>query len=124
MRAEGTARSTHRRPDGPTIQSFWPSANMSYTCQSERMASDRAATCAGCAGSRTSITRRTGGCGDRPSTQASLAGAGGPAPGAAVFFPEKTFEFKPVIEGAKVIHDFVVTNRGSAPLVISDVRTG
>lgn len=56
--------------------------------------------------------------------QAAASGAGGPAPEAAVFFPEKTFEFKPVIEGAKVIHDFVVMNRGSAPLVISGVRTG
>ena len=55
---------------------------------------------------------------------AAASGAGGSAPGASVFFPEKTFEFTPVIEGAKVIHDFVVTNRGSAPLVISDVRTG
>jgi hypothetical protein len=50
--------------------------------------------------------------------------AGGSMPGAAVFFPEKTFEFQPVIEGAKVIHDFIVMNQGSAPLVISDVRTG
>lgn len=56
--------------------------------------------------------------------QAAASGAGGSAPGASVFFPEKTFEFEPVIEGAKVIHDFVVKNRGSAPLVISDVRTG
>jgi hypothetical protein len=57
--------------------------------------------------------------------QAGASGAGGAAPaGASVFFPEKTFEFQPVIEGAKVIHDFVVMNKGSAPLVISDVRTG
>lgn len=49
---------------------------------------------------------------------------GGSASGASVFFPEKTFEFQPVIDGAKVVHDFVVMNRGSAPLVISDVRTG
>jgi hypothetical protein len=56
--------------------------------------------------------------------QPASSGTGGPAPGASVFFPEKAFEFQPVIEGAKVIHDFVVMNRGSAPLVISDVRTG
>jgi hypothetical protein len=56
--------------------------------------------------------------------QAAASGAGGSTPGTSVFFPEKTFEFKPVIEGAKVIHDFVVMNQGSAPLVISDVRTG
>lgn len=56
--------------------------------------------------------------------QAAAPGVGGSAPGASVFFPEKTFEFQPVIEGAKVLHDFVVMNKGSAPLVISDVRTG
>jgi hypothetical protein len=56
--------------------------------------------------------------------QAAASGAGGSTPGASVFFPEKAFEFKPVIEGAKVVHDFVVMNKGSAPLVISDVRTG
>jgi hypothetical protein len=56
--------------------------------------------------------------------QAAAPGVGGSEPGASVFFPEKTFEFQPVIEGAKVIHDFVVMNKGSAPLVISDVRTG
>jgi hypothetical protein len=56
--------------------------------------------------------------------QPASAGTGGAGPAASVFFPEKAFEFKPVIEGTKVIHDFVVTNRGSAPLVISDVRTG
>jgi hypothetical protein len=56
--------------------------------------------------------------------QAATSGAGGPTPGAAVFFPEKTFEFQPVIDGTKVIHDFILMNHGSAPLVISDVRTG
>jgi len=56
--------------------------------------------------------------------QAASPAVGGSAPGASVFFPEKTFEFQPVIEGAKVLHDFVVMNKGSAPLVISDVRTG
>jgi len=45
-------------------------------------------------------------------------------PAASVFFPEKAFEFKPVIDGTKVIHDFIVMNKGPAPLVISDVRTG
>jgi len=56
--------------------------------------------------------------------QPACPAAGGSTPGAPVFFPEKTFEFQPVIEGAKVIHDFIVMNQGSAPLVISDVRTG
>ncbi|MCU0590429.1 MAG: DUF1573 domain-containing protein [Desulfobacterales bacterium] len=51
-------------------------------------------------------------------------GTGGSGPAASVFFPEKAFEFKPVIDGTKVIHEFIVMNKGAAPLVISDVRTG
>lgn len=43
---------------------------------------------------------------------------------ASVFFPRKAFEFEPVIEGVKVVHDFEVLNKGSAPLLINDVRTG
>jgi hypothetical protein len=56
--------------------------------------------------------------------QPASPGAGDSKPGASVFVPEKIFEFKPVIDGAKVIHDFVVMNKGSDALVISDVRTG
>jgi hypothetical protein len=41
-----------------------------------------------------------------------------------VFFPVKVFEFQPVIDGANVVYDFVVLNKGSAPLLISNVRTG
>ncbi|NQT10481.1 MAG: hypothetical protein HQ573_04830 [Desulfobacteraceae bacterium] len=40
------------------------------------------------------------------------------------FLPEQTFEFEPVIEGAVVIHDFIIQNKGTAPLVIHKVRTG
>jgi hypothetical protein len=43
---------------------------------------------------------------------------------AAIAFPEKNFEFQPVIEGVKVEHDFVVQNKGAAPLVIEKVKTG
>jgi len=49
-------------------------------------------------------------------------GGSGVAP--SVFFPEKTFEFEPVIEGAKVLHDFSVMNKGTLPLLITNVRTG
>lgn len=42
----------------------------------------------------------------------------------AVFFPEKVFEFPAVIDGIKVVHDFVVANRGTLPLAIDNVRTG
>jgi hypothetical protein len=56
--------------------------------------------------------------------QPASEGSGHSAPGASVFFPEKAFEFQPVIDGVKVLHDFIVMNQGKAPLVISNVRTG
>jgi len=46
--------------------------------------------------------------------------AGSPA----VFFPEKVYEFQPVVDGVKVVHDFVVMNKGTTPLLINNVRTG
>jgi hypothetical protein len=42
----------------------------------------------------------------------------------AAVFPETRFEFKPVIDGAAVLHDFLLRNTGSAPLNIHDVKTG
>jgi len=51
-----------------------------------------------------------------------------PKPGSAgspsVFFPEKVFEFQPVVDGVKVVHDFVVMNKGTTLLLIENVRTG
>jgi hypothetical protein len=41
-----------------------------------------------------------------------------------LFFPEKAFEFAPVIDGVNVVHDFVVFNKGTLPLLIDNVRTG
>jgi len=56
---------------------------------------------------------------------AQLTTPGASAAGApAVVFLEKTHEFPPVIDGAHVTHDFVVANKGSAPLLIEAVRTG
>jgi hypothetical protein len=52
--------------------------------------------------------------------QPNLPTGGSPA----VYFPEKVFEFQPVIDGVKVVHDFVVANRGAVPLTIDNVRTG
>ena len=37
--------------------------------------------------------------------------------------PALRYEFAPVIEGRKVTHDFVVQNKGSAPLEIQKVKT-
>ncbi len=51
-----------------------------------------------------------------------------PAPGSggspAIFFPEKVFEFQPVVDGVKVVHEFAVMNKGTTPLLIENVRTG
>ena len=33
------------------------------------------------------------------------------------------FEFSPVLEGRKVIHDFIIQNKGTAPLEIQNVKT-
>ena len=41
-----------------------------------------------------------------------------------VFFPEITFEFPAVLEGAEVLHDFVIKNIGTAPLQVEKVGTG
>jgi hypothetical protein len=42
----------------------------------------------------------------------------------ALHFSEKEFEFQPVIDGAKVVHEFAVANKGSSPLLIQNVKTG
>ena len=36
----------------------------------------------------------------------------------------RSFQFEPVADGREVLHDFVLVNRGTAPLNISKVRTG
>ena len=38
--------------------------------------------------------------------------------------PAPRFRFEPVADGQQVLHDFLLTNRGDAPLNISKVRTG
>jgi hypothetical protein len=43
---------------------------------------------------------------------------------AAVYFPERSHMFEPVVEGIKVTHDFVMQNKGNDVLKIRDVRTG
>ena len=44
--------------------------------------------------------------------------------GPVAFFPKTLYEFSPVLDGAKVVHEFVVQNRGSATLNIERVKTG
>lgn len=41
-----------------------------------------------------------------------------------IFLPENRFEFSPVLEGTKIVHDFTVQNKGNAVLKIERVRTG
>jgi len=43
-------------------------------------------------------------------------------PSAAVL--DNSHEFEPVLDGAQIIHDFIVLNNGSADLVIEKVETG
>ena len=41
-----------------------------------------------------------------------------------VAFPETSYEFSPVLDGAKVVHEFVIQNKGTAPLKVEKVKTG
>ncbi len=43
---------------------------------------------------------------------------------ATAFYPETLYEFTPVLDGSKVVHEFVVQNMGLAPLNIERVKTG
>ena len=37
---------------------------------------------------------------------------------------DSSYQFEPVLDGAKIIHDFVVLNKGNAVLEIEKVETG
>ena len=37
---------------------------------------------------------------------------------------ESIFEFQPLVEGTQVEHDFIIHNRGDAPLKILKIRSG
>ncbi|SLM30384.1 exported hypothetical protein [Desulfamplus magnetovallimortis] len=41
-----------------------------------------------------------------------------------VFFPDSGYTFEKVVEGVEITHDFVVINKGTAPLHIQKVKTG
>jgi hypothetical protein len=45
-------------------------------------------------------------------------------PGPSAFFPEATYEFTPVLDGSKVVHEFVIQNKGTAALTVEKVKTG
>ncbi len=40
------------------------------------------------------------------------------------FLPETQYAFPRVLEGTEVLHDFIMQNKGTAPLDIKKVRTG
>ena len=44
--------------------------------------------------------------------------------GPAVFFPQTSYEFSPVLDGANVVHEFAIQNKGTAVLNIENVKTG
>jgi hypothetical protein len=37
---------------------------------------------------------------------------------------QKVFEFRPVVEGTEVVHEFVLQNQGDAPLAILKIESG
>ena len=48
----------------------------------------------------------------------------GPEVAPAAFFPETGHLFPAVVEGAQVVHDFVIRNTGNAELHIKRINTG
>lgn len=40
------------------------------------------------------------------------------------YIPNNRYTFAPVLDGTEITHDFVIQNKGDAPLVIEKVRTG
>lgn len=50
--------------------------------------------------------------------------AASPAQASKVFVPEMEFTFRDVYEGEAMIHDFVIRNKGNAPLDIINVNPG
>lgn len=44
--------------------------------------------------------------------------------GPKVYLTENIYEFQPAIEGTEVVHEFVLFNKGDAPLDILNVKSG
>ena len=40
------------------------------------------------------------------------------------FLPADHYEFSAVLDGAKISHDYIIQNRGTASLLIEKVKTG
>ena len=55
----------------------------------------------------------------------SALGPGTDDPGSpSIFVPQPSFQFEPVVSGQKVSHDYIVQNKGTAPLEITRIKTG
>ncbi len=39
------------------------------------------------------------------------------------FVPVDSYEFAPVVDGTEITHDFIIQNKGTAPLKIEKVKT-
>lgn len=50
--------------------------------------------------------------------------AGESSRGPEASLPENVFEFKPVVEGIPVVHEFILHNRGDETLTILDLKSG
>jgi hypothetical protein len=59
----------------------------------------------------------------QPATQSPAISSNAVIGQPAAFFPEPTHTFKQVLEGATVMHSFVLQNRGDAPLDVKEVKT-
>lgn len=44
-------------------------------------------------------------------------------PQPSAFVPKPQYEFAPVVDGQEVAHDFIIQNKGDAPLIIVRVKT-
>ncbi len=57
-------------------------------------------------------------------TAAPAAGAASEALGPSAFLPERVHTFEPVLEGAEVVHEFVLQNVGDEILFIEKLKSG
>jgi len=44
--------------------------------------------------------------------------------GPKAYIAESVFEFNPVVEGTEIVHEFILKNRGDAPLEILKIESG
>lgn len=51
-------------------------------------------------------------------------GAADASAGPEAFIPNSVHEFKPVVEGTRITHEFTIENRGAEPLEIIDLKSG